>query len=167
MARNSKTQLAGQIGEHLVVTELGRRGIIATPFAGNVPNIDVLAYANGKSLPIQVKAQTQGNLSVDAKRYLEIQFDGDVQSITGKSKDIERDLIFVLVKIGDAAGLDNFYVYEQAVVQDLVYAEHSSFLKKHGGIRPRNPMSIHCSYYLRDLLEYKGNWNLITGRLGI
>ena len=40
-------RLAGQIGEHLVVAELGRREIIATPFAGNVPDIDILAYANG------------------------------------------------------------------------------------------------------------------------
>lgn len=167
MARNFKTQLAGQIGEHLVVAELGRRGIIATPFAGNVPDIDVLAYANGRSLPIQVKAQTKGNLSVDAKKYLEIQFDGDVQSITGISKDIDRDLVFVLVEIGDDAGSDNFYVYEQGVVQDLVHAGHTSFLEKHSGIRPRNPMSTHCSYYLKDLVEFKDNWNLITQRLGI
>jgi hypothetical protein len=36
MPRNFKTQLAGQIGEHLVVAELGRRGVVATPFSGNV-----------------------------------------------------------------------------------------------------------------------------------
>ena len=56
MVKNFNTQLSGQIGEHLVTAELGRLGIIAAPFAGNVPDIDVLAYANGKSVPIQVKA---------------------------------------------------------------------------------------------------------------
>ena len=49
-------KLTGQIGEHLVVAELGRRMIIATPFSGNVPDIDVIAYANKKSTHIQVKA---------------------------------------------------------------------------------------------------------------
>jgi len=43
LARNFSTQLAGQIGESLVVAELGRRGIVATAFAGNVPDIDLLA----------------------------------------------------------------------------------------------------------------------------
>jgi len=167
LAQNFKTQLAGQIGEHLVVAELGRLGIIATPFAGNVPDIDVLAYANGRSVPIQVKAQTKGDLSVDAKKYLDIQFDGDVQTIKGTSKDVERGLIFVLVKIGDELGEDVFYIYKQGVVQDLIFKGHSAFLKKHGGVRPRNPKSTHCSYSLKDLMKYENNWKLIMGQLGI
>jgi len=60
MAKSFKTQLAGQIGENLVVAELGRRGIIATALAGNIPDIDILAYANGKSVPLQVKGQRDG-----------------------------------------------------------------------------------------------------------
>ena len=88
MGRSFKTQLAGQIGEHLVVAELGRRGIVATPFSGNLPDIDILAYMDGKSVPIQVKANRKGDISVDAKRYLNIQFDGEIQTVTGKSKSI-------------------------------------------------------------------------------
>lgn len=42
LVRNFKAKLAGQIGESVVVAELGRRGIIATAFAGNVPDIDVV-----------------------------------------------------------------------------------------------------------------------------
>jgi hypothetical protein len=115
MPRNFKTQLAGQIGEHLVVAELGRRGVVATPFSGNVPDLDVLAYANGKSVPIQVKANRAGNISVDAKRYLDIQFDGEQQCIVGKSADIDRSLIFVLVSIGKVAGEDRFFIYKQGL----------------------------------------------------
>ena len=84
MPRNFRTQLARQIGEHLVVAELGRRGVVATPFSGNVPDIDLLAYANGKSVPIQVKAIRRGNPGVDAKRYLDIRFRGEKQRIVGK-----------------------------------------------------------------------------------
>jgi hypothetical protein len=50
MARSFKTQLAGQIGESLVVAELGRRGIVATTFAGNVPDIDLLGTEVFKQL---------------------------------------------------------------------------------------------------------------------
>ena len=70
MAKNFNSQLSGQTGEHLVVAELGRRGVVATPFAGNVPDIDVLAYANGKSLPIQVKALRKGEISTNGNIYL-------------------------------------------------------------------------------------------------
>jgi hypothetical protein len=162
-----KTQLSGQIGEHLVVAELGRLGIIATSFAGNVPDIDVLAYANGNSVPIQVKAQRAGAISVDAKKYLNLQFDGEVQIISGKSDSIDRALIFVLVKVGARSGEDEFYIFDQGTVQDLVFEGHSRFLKKHCGIRPRNPKSTHCSYYISDLLEYKNNWKLIMNPLEI
>ena len=48
MATGFSTKFTGQIGEYLVVAELGRRTIIATPFSGNVPDIDVIAYANKK-----------------------------------------------------------------------------------------------------------------------
>jgi hypothetical protein len=39
-----------------VAAELGRRGLIATPFAGNVPIFDLLAVdEKGRAIPIQVK----------------------------------------------------------------------------------------------------------------
>lgn len=56
MARGFSAQLAGQMGEALVVAELGRRGIVATSFAGNLPDIDLLAWRKGRSLALQVKA---------------------------------------------------------------------------------------------------------------
>jgi len=63
MQNRFSTKLSGQIGESLCVAELGRRGIIATTFTGNVPDIDVLAYRGGISVPIQVKAQRRGSIS--------------------------------------------------------------------------------------------------------
>ena len=50
------TQLSEQLSEHLVDAELARRGIVATPFSGNVPDIDILAFKSGKSIPVQVKS---------------------------------------------------------------------------------------------------------------
>jgi len=59
LEKNYSTQLAGQIGESLIVAELGRRGIVATAFAGNVPEIDLLAYKDGTTISLQVKAVVQ------------------------------------------------------------------------------------------------------------
>lgn len=57
MATGQQNKLAGQIGEFLVCAELGKLGIIATPFAGNVPNFDLLAAnENGGTVALQVKA---------------------------------------------------------------------------------------------------------------
>ena len=57
IAKGLSNKLAAQIGEYLVCAELGRRGYIATPFAGNVPTYDVLATdQHCRTVPIQVKA---------------------------------------------------------------------------------------------------------------
>lgn len=159
--KNFSTQLSGQIGENIVVAELGRREIVATTFSGNVPDIDVLAYRNNKSIPIQIKALRSGSLSVQGQHYLNIEFEGNKQIVKGKNKGIDRNLIFVIVKIGQSLGEDVFYICKQGLIQDLVYKEYKSYLDKKGGVRPRNPKSTHCSYYEKDLLDYKDNWALI------
>ena len=165
MPKNFSTQLSGQIGESLVVSELGRRGIVATAFAGNVPDIDLLAYKNGVSTAIQVKAQKTGSISVNAEHFLTLKFNGDVQSVVGISQEIDRSLVFVIVFVGNKCGEDEFYVCEQGYIQDIICKNHSSFLKKHNGIRPRQPKSTHCSYYKSDIAEMKDNWALIESRL--
>lgn len=165
MARSFKTQLAGQIGEHLVVAELGRLGIVATPFSGNVPDIDLLAYKDGKSLPLQIKANRKGSISVDARRYLNIAFNGDVQTVVGKSKDVDRNLIFILVSIGNQLGEDRFFIYKQGFLQDLIYDRYKAFLSKHGGIRPKNPKSTHSAYSKSDLQGSENNWGIIIEAL--
>ena len=165
MVKDFSKKLSGQIGENLVVAELGRRGIIATAFAGNVPEIDILAYRNKKSIPIQVKALKEGSLRTKADYYLNIEFDGKTQTILGKNEDISRDLIFIIVKVGDQLGEDVFYICDQGIIQDLVLQEHSSFLEKHGGIRPKKPSSFDCSVHLKDLENFTDKWEFVENRL--
>ena len=83
---NYKNQFSGQIGESLVVAELGKRGIIATAFAGNVPEIDILAYKGGNTVAIQVKTWRSGNASLRADRYLIINQNGEKQKVLGIKK---------------------------------------------------------------------------------
>lgn len=148
MVKNFSSKLSGQIGENLVVAELGRRGIIATAFAGNVPEIDILAYKDKRSIPIQVKALKDGSLRTKSDYYLNVDFDGKTQTVLGKREDINRNLTFIIVKVGEKLGEDVFYICDQGIIQDLVLKGHSSFLKNHGGIRPRNSSSFDCSVAL-------------------
>lgn len=164
MVKSYKTQLAGQVGESLVVAELGRRGIVATALAGNVPDIDLLAYKNGRTAHIQVKAIRTGGLSLNAKRFMHISFDGDHQIIGGPDLAMDRDLTYVVVSIGNRLGEDVFYVLTQGDLQDIIIKGHSSFLRKHGGVRPKNPSSTHVGLAVGSLSKYKENWSLIEDR---
>jgi hypothetical protein len=76
MSSGRNNKLAGQIGEYLVCAELGKRNLIATPFAGNVPAFDVLAADEFcHTAPIQVKASRGDNWPTDARTWMNIQFD--------------------------------------------------------------------------------------------
>jgi hypothetical protein len=53
MSSGLSNKLAGQVGEFLVCAELGRRGFIATSFAGNVPEFDlIVANDTLRTIPI-------------------------------------------------------------------------------------------------------------------
>lgn len=163
--RNFQTQLAGQIGESLVVAELGRRGIVATAFAGNVPDIDLLAYRAGRTIALQVKSVRTGSISFDAKRFMTIEFECDRQIITGDSPVLDASLIYVVVSIGAKSGEDRFFILEQGALQGIIQVNHFEWMAKHGGIRPKNPQSTHTAVSIAQLDTFRDNWSLIERRL--
>ena len=76
MSTGYSNQLTGQIGEYLVCAELGRLGLIATSFTGNVPEYDLLVCDEMlKSLPIQVKTTRSSSWISRANLWLNIEFD--------------------------------------------------------------------------------------------
>ena len=162
--KNYSTQLAGQIGESLVVAELGKRGVIATAFSGNVPDIDILAYKEGKTAAIQVKAWRAGSVSFDAKQYLNITQDGDVQTVHGVKNRNTGNLTFVFVKIGNEEP-DRFFLLSEFDLSTIIEENYSSFLNKHNGIRPRNSQTTHCSVTEDNLLPHLDNWALVESAL--
>jgi len=163
--RSFNNQLAGQIGESLVVAELGRRGIVATAFAGNVPDIDLLAYRNGRTIALQVKSVRTGSVSFNAKRFMTIEFEGDRQIITETAPGLDASLIFVFVRIGLRSGEDDFFILEQGTLQGIIHTNHAAWLAKHGGIRPENPQSTHTAVSIAQLGQYRDNWGLVENRL--
>lgn len=97
----------------LVVAELRRRGVVATNFAGNVPSIDILAYRDGRSTAQQLKSVRSGLVSFDAKRFLTIEFEGNKQIIAKQGPALDGALSYVFVSIGQATGVDRFFILEQ------------------------------------------------------
>ena len=163
--KNYKTALKGIIGENLVTAELARRDIVATTFTGNIPDIDILAFKDYKTIPLQVKTLTKGSLHIaDVTKYLKIKRDGKKQIIEGLNK-INENLIFVIVKIGGKYSEDKFYIVRQKIIQNIILKNHSNALKKWKGLRPKNPDSLHCAYELSDIDEYRDNWKLIEEEL--
>jgi hypothetical protein len=169
MKTKHNNQLTRQIGEHLVVSKLGRLGILATPFAGNVPDFDVLASdLSGHSIPLQVKTINGGSWQFNANTFLEIEHQGDCQVVKGEKKLRNPDLVcvFVLLNLDER---DEFYILPLRALQHYLlkrYLKDSKGEPFPGGKRPRNAKSTHCAVWPRDLQEYRvkddRDWSLIT-----
>lgn len=158
MATGLSSKLTGQIGEHLVTAELGRRGIIATPFSGNVPDIDILAFANGISGHIQVKAINQDSWQFDIRKFLYVTLTERGQIVKGANPHLDRKIICVFVSLGAELGQDKFYIFKQGWLQDY-------FTQNYKGRKPpKNIESFHCAIWERDMRRHLGKWRLITNR---
>lgn len=161
MATGLSTKLTGQIGEHLVTAELGRIGVIATPFAGNVPDIDILAVANGKVGHIQVKAINKDSWQFDARKFLDIKLTKKGQRVTGLNEEFDRQIICIFVALGDELGEDEFYIFKQGWLQDYFHERYK------GRKPPKNIKSFHCAIWKRDLELHKGKWAVIKRKFKI
>jgi hypothetical protein len=171
-SRGRSNRLVGQVGEFLVCAELGRRGLIATPFAGNVPGFDVIAVGeNLRSIPIQVKTADGGAWQCDSTTYLRIDYDEATQrqDVRGLKEIPNADLIMVFVWLAQQPNQrDRFFLCRRRDVAQLVYEEHTSFLQKHGGRRPRKPESTHSAIRTDRLksMGFEDDWSLVLDAVG-
>jgi hypothetical protein len=159
VATGQSTQLTRQIGEHLVAARLGRMGLYATPFAGNVPDFDlIVANGEGKSTLVQVKAINGPSWQFRADAFLNIRMDGNEQVVEGKKRLSNPNLICVYILLSEQEQ-DQFYIFRLKDIQ----AEIGKTYK--GGVRPQNPMSMHCAVWPTQLAKYKDNWPLVLESL--
>ncbi|MBT8036300.1 MAG: hypothetical protein KJO21_02030 [Verrucomicrobiae bacterium] len=166
MATGRSTKLTGAIGEFLVSAELCRRGLLSTPFSGNVPHYDIIASDDyGGHLVIQVKAINKLNWQFDASKYVEITMNGDQQILGDPAKEPYPNLYCVFVALGENSKTDRFFVFSWQELSDVIVAHHTAYLKKHGGIRPRAPKSTHCSISISELEQYEDQWDLILSAI--
>jgi len=158
MATGLGMQLTGKVGEHLVTAELARRGILATPFSGNVPELDLLAYANTITHAIQVKTIDLNHgesWQFDIRRFLDVRKTAAGQKVLGKKKGLNRNLLCIFVALKGPLGKAEFYVLKYGWLQDF-FAEHYRARRP-----PRKVDSFHCAIRRRDMNLHLAKWNLI------
>ena len=159
MATGRSTQLTRQIGEHLIAAKLGRLGYIATPFAGNVPDFDLLiADDKGHSIPIQVKAINGGSWQFNISKFLDIEIIDDVQYVRSEQKLTNPNLVCIFVLLSDDEK-DEFFIFHLRDLQKYFSENYK------GGRRSRNPQSLHCAIRPKDLEQFRNNWSLIEKSL--
>src|ERR1035437_3163831 len=112
MATGQATKLTGAVGEFLVAAELCRRGLLATPFAGNVPHYDIIASGQrGGHVAVQVKAINGLTWQFDIRKFLDVQMDedGKRQILGAPQQEPFPELMCVLVVLKET-GRDRFFV---------------------------------------------------------
>lgn len=161
MPSGRRNQLTQQIGEYLVSAELARRGVLATPFSGNVPGFDLVAVRNdGTMVMVQVKAARQ-SWQFTASTFLEIAFEKGKQVVVRDIPAPLPTLVEVFVKVG-AYGEDRFFIFTEADLYAIVARCYRSFLDSCGGVRKRKPESRHTALRADDLARFENQWGLIV-----
>ena len=159
-------QLVKQVGEYLVACELARQGLLVATFSGNVPDFDLIATdGKGSSCPIQVKTIKGGSWQFSIEKFAEITFEGSKQIVGAKKPLMIPHLVCVFVLAAEKYGEDQFFVLEWSQVQDILIANYKGWLDSHGGVRPKNPESLHCAVLQSDVLGCKDKWGVILDRL--
>ncbi len=169
MRKGFSRKLVGQVGEFLVCAELGRRGLVATPIAGNVPDYDVIATDEWlTAVPVQVKTVLGGSWQFDGGKLLEIDYDPGTgrQTVRGLRDTTNKDLIYVFVCLGDGLETrDRYFLCTKAQFLRVVLKHYKAYLQEKGGRRPRSPQSTHVGLRVEHLAEFEGRWELIGRRL--
>lgn len=168
MASGLSNKLAGQIGEYLTCAELGRRGLIATAFTGNVPEYDLIVCDDTLgTIPIQVKTSRGDSWPSRADLWLNIEIDEAAKrQVNRGSRQIDNPgLIYVCVALGAVRSEDRFFVCEKSDIQKACIDSYTRWMDPKGWVRPRNFSSLDNRYTVSDLIAFEDNWQLVTSRL--
>jgi hypothetical protein len=167
MSTGQATKLTGAVGEFLVAAELCRRGLLATPFAGNVPHYDIIASGQrGGHVAVQVKAINGETWQFDIRKFLDVQMDvdGKRQILGAPQQEPFPELMCVLVVL-NKTGLDRFFVLEWRELQDALVQRYWKYLSKNNFVRPRSPGSFHTAIAISDVERFENEWCKILKRV--
>jgi hypothetical protein len=169
MTTGRERQLTGATGEFRVAAELCRRGLLATPFSGNVPHYDIVASGQqGGHVAIQVKTINRGAWQFDIRRFMQITLEetpqGDRQVPGRVVREPYPGLVFVLVVLSQD-GNDRFFILTWKQLCQIIVSHYRRYLEKHGGVRPKAPRSFHTLLTVDEVVDYEGRWEIIRRSL--
>lgn len=163
MATGRDNKLTGAVGEFLVSAQLCRRGLMATPFSGNVPHYDIIASDQfGGHVVVQVKAINRKNWQFDISKFVIISMNKTFQVLGEPLNEPYPHLYCVFVALGDTNREDRYFIFPWLTLRDEIIKHHQSYLNSHGGQRPKSPESFHCSIGISLLEVYEDKWSTIV-----
>lgn len=169
MATGRSNKITQQIGELLVSAELGKQGLIATPFAGNVPEFDIIvADEHCRALPIQVKASNSDSWKSTATKWMKINYNEKTkqQEYLGPLEIDNPELIYVFVRISqDKKECDRYFILKKKDYQNICIKCYSSWMNTKDWKRPRSPESYDCRPGIHELAKFEDNWDIIKDNL--
>lgn len=166
MTTGQERQLTGAVGEFRVAAELCRRGLLATPFSGNVPHYDIVASGQrGGHVAIQVKAINGGSWQFDIRRFMQIKIEETPQGVRQVPARVVPEpypgLVYVFVLLS-RDGNDRFFVLTWKQLRQIIVRRYRVYLSKHGGVRPKAPSSFHMALKVDAIADYESSWDTIT-----
>jgi hypothetical protein len=159
--------LTGAVGEFLVAAELCRRGLLATPFAGNVPHYDIIASGQrGGHAAVQVKAINGLTWQFDIRKFLDVHMDADGkrQILGAPQEEPFPELVCVLVVLKET-GRDRFFVLSWKQFQAILESGYKAYLEKHDFQRPKAPASFHAALRVSEVVGFEDEWRTILDRV--
>lgn len=147
-------QQVGRAGELFVAAEIHRRGGYAVTFAGNMPDIDMLASDRDNTHRVSIQVKTKGSNSAGwqtSTRHRLSSESADSAVFAGR--------FWVLVDLRPT--YPGFYVMPELWIRNDIYEQYQEELAKHGGHRARNDASEHWLITIARVAEWKDAWNVL------
>jgi hypothetical protein len=144
-------QQVARAGEHFVAAELHRRGAYAVPFAGNMPEIDILAsdVSQSRTVAIQVKTKRSGAWQTTLREW------------TSRVPEVAETRFWVFVDLHGSEAQPDYFIVPEKWIQDDIQRAHGEYLKRHGGQRARTPTSKHHAIRPSRIEEWRDRWDLL------
>lgn len=122
MSKPNSQQVA-RAGEHFVAAELHRRGAYAVTFAGNMPEIDILASDAGqtRTVAVQVKTKRSGTWQTTRREW------------TDRVPEVAATRFWVFVDIHKTDTSPDYFVVPEKWIQEDINRSHKAYLERHGG----------------------------------
>jgi len=155
--------LTKQAGEFGVAAELGRRGVVATTFSGNMPGFDILGMrADSSQIRVQVKATrapVDSWFCGDSECFFEIGINEGQECILSQRAPHAADFFWVFVLIGTKHSDDEFFILSDVELVKVARQTYDDWLAgKAGRSITKNPVVLNTT----NLAPYSDKWGEIT-----
>ncbi len=150
--RGARNQLTARSGEYFVAAELHKRGAFAAPFAGDMPEIDLIACNPDRSRTVHVQVKTKRGGS---------KWQGSIEGCGPMRRRRNETNFWVFVSLGKTGESPRYWIVPDWWMRNDIHRAHQAYLKCHGGTRPGNPNSKHHSIEESRLEQWRDRWDIM------